>query len=195
MKIEAEYEAKTLLSKEHYDQLMQHYPDALNHIEEQTNYYFDTADQQFKSQHSALRIRQIAQENVLTAKIRIQDYHQEVTLPLTDAQVGEILATGTLHLPDDFQQLLHSYGMVGHLACAKLCTHFHTKRAELKVGTLTLCFDAVTFKDHSDYEFEVEAQSSEQASYALRKILTTYDIPYIKSEPKIARALKTYTTP
>lgn len=191
MKLEKEFEAKTLVSEHDFYKLIRHYPNALKHSEVQTNYYFDTPNQTFKNHHSALRIRQTENDLVLTAKIKIDNHHQEIHYSLSPAELQQALESKQIKLPENFRNQLSDFGINDSLEDIQIITQFTTKRSEMKLDESILFFDQVTFsgEGHKDYELEVEAPSKEKAEMILKNILEAYEVPYHPSRPKIARAL------
>ena len=84
-----ERELKSLINKQVYDNLMNSYDFHKSII--QTNTYFDTANQDVKKQHGAVRIRTIENKKIFTLKIKKDEYtHYEFEKEISTENINEI---------------------------------------------------------------------------------------------------------
>ena len=84
-----ERELKLLINKQVYDNIMNSYDFHKSII--QTNTYFDTANQDVKKQHGAVRIRTIENKKIFTLKIKKDEYtHYEFEKEISTENINEI---------------------------------------------------------------------------------------------------------
>ncbi|HLQ41132.1 MAG TPA: CYTH domain-containing protein, partial [Tetragenococcus sp.] len=91
-----EIEFKNLLTKNEYLAILaKEFPDASDkkngHAIHQSNYYFDTINQDLKKQHSALRVRVTDSYNEMTLKVPYQGFLMENNLHLSNNKASEII--------------------------------------------------------------------------------------------------------
>ena len=158
-----ERELKLLINKQVYDNIMNSYDFHKSII--QTNTYFDTANQDVKKQHGAVRIRTIENKKIFTLKIKKDEYtHYEFEKEISTENINEI---------EDPEIL-----------------NFTTLRNVYEFENGELCLDKTTFKNHIDYEIEYEYTSDHDGIQFFNSILDQYGLKWQKNCPsKIARAM------
>ncbi len=172
-----EHEAKSLISKLEFEKLLKKYN--LNQYIHQENIYFESIDNYFKNNNSALRIRNYNNLRYeLTIKIKDQNMtNQEYNYPLTKAQFDQI--KNTYKLPEyDYPFLIPTLTS---------CVSTATKRYQLPYAGHLVELDYTIFNQSSDYEIEVEAKSADIASRIMNEFLAENSLTFSKSMPKIAR--------
>ncbi len=171
-----EYEAKALISKNDYDKLISANK-IINSIS-QSNIYFETDDEWFKHNKSALRIRQISlKPTILTIKIQIEDGNIEHNYELSSEQTKCLLnelKVPNFDFPISFPRLTKKYPIV-------------TKRKTFEFEGAIVEIDETSFGDVIDYEIEIEASSLAVANNKLANLAKKFDIQLNNSAPKIAR--------
>lgn len=184
---ELEIELKSLITATQFVQLNQHF--AFTSAFTQTNYYFDTPDQQLYRQHCGLRLRVFADYAEQTLKVPTSESStiQHELLEITDhlssgfAAHKQLLSTGQVALAlaernIDFNQLA---------IFAKATTQ--RQIAQLTVGNLTL--DHTYYpNDVSDYEIELETQTPAAAQEFFADLLAQFKIHATPVVNKVARA-------
>ena len=191
-----EIEFKNLLTKEEYLTLLaKEFPkDSIQREKyaiEQTNYYFDTSNQDLKKQNSALRIRVTKSYNEMTFKIPYQGFLLENTLHLSDNDTSEIINNKQIILssfnsPDnDFSFLDKEIKDSTYY----LFNSFQTKRFEKPVKSHLIVLDMTIFQNGViHYELEVESNDENEGREFFESILRKYGVPIRKASPKIQRA-------
>ncbi len=171
-----EYEAKALISFEDYTKLISSYEiiETIN----QTNIYFETADDWFKHNKSALRVRTIeGKPAVLTLKQKIKDGNIEHDFPLSSEEKSLLINQFTLpetELPFTDIILSKQFKM-------------GTIRSKFLYNGLTIEIDQTDFNGIIDYEIEIEAPNIKIANEAIKQLAQENNISLHPSAPKIAR--------
>lgn len=174
-----ERELKLLINKQVYNNIMNSYDFHKSII--QTNTYFDTANQDVKKQHGAVRIRTIENKKIFTLKIKKDEYtHYEFEKEISTENINEIEDPETLNWFNQYQipKNLHPTAT------------FTTLRNVYEFENGELCLDKTTFKNHIDYEIEYEYTSDHDGIQFFNSILEQYGLKWQKNCPsKIARAM------
>lgn len=174
-----ERELKLLINKQVYDNIMNSYDFHKSII--QTNTYFDTANQNVKKQHGAVRIRTIENKKIFTLKIKKDEYtHYEFEKEISSENINEIEDPEILNWFNQYQipKNLHP------------TANFTTLRNVYEFENGELCLDKTTFKNYVDYEIEYEYTSDHDGIQFFNSILDQYGLKWQKNCPsKIARAM------
>ena len=174
-----EKELKLLINKQVYDNIMNSYDFHKSII--QTNTYFDTANQDVKKQHGAVRIRTIENKKIFTLKIKKDEYtHYEFEKEISAENINEIEDPEILNWFNQYRipKNLHP------------TANFTTLRNVYEFENGELCLDKTTFKNHIDYEIEYEYTSDHDGIQFFNSILDQYGLKLQKNCPsKIARAM------
>lgn len=174
-----ERELKLLINKQVYDNIMNSYDFHKSII--QTNTYYDTANQDVKKQHGAVRIRTIENKKIFTLKIKKDEYtHYEFEKEISTENINEIEDPEILNWFNQYQipKNLHP------------TANFTTLRNVYEFENGELCLDKTTFKNHIDYEIEYEYTSDHDGIQFFNSILEQYGLKWQKNCPsKIARAM------
>lgn len=156
----------------------------------QSNYYFDTKNQDLKNQHSALRVRVTDSYNEMTLKEPHEGFLLETNLHLSDNNVSEIINNQQIILSsfissDNFPLLKN----ITKDSIFYLFNSFHTKRMEKQLGPHLIVLDQTVFQNGlTDYELEVESTDAKEGKQFFDSILQKYAIPTRAASPKIRRA-------
>lgn len=188
MSEEIEIEFKSMLTKDEYTELLRYYNITDEQFVIQTNLYFDTADFQLKQHVMGLRIRRFAAKAEATLKIPRTVGLLEVTDPLTIADVDHAVeneqfvsqATEILKRLKQLNISLLDLHLIGKLI---------TKRAEFTITEGKLALDESWYGEQHDYELELEVPDSNYNEGDFNQLLKKFDLPYRKTQNKIARAV------
>lgn len=164
-----ERELKLLINKQVYDNIMNSYDFHKSII--QTNTYFDTANQDVKKQHGAVRIRTIENKKIFTLKIKKDEYtHYEFEKEISSENINEIEDPEILNWFNQYQipKNLHP------------TANFTTLRNVYEFENGELCLDKTTFKNHVDYEIEYEYTSDHDGIQFFNSILDQYGLKWQK---------------
>lgn len=167
-----ERELKLLINKQVYDNIMNSYDFHKSII--QTNTYFDTANQDVKKQHGAVRIRTIENKKIFTLKIKKDEYtHYEFEKEISTENINEIKDPEILNWFNQYQipKNLHPTAT------------FTTLRNVYEFENGELCLDKTTFKNHIDYEIEYEYTSDHDGIQFFNSILKQYGLNWQKIAP------------
>ena len=177
---EIEKEFKNLLTKEHYDALVNDYKEVFTKDVTQTNSYYDYEG--------------LLQEHKMALRIRIVKGKEtgEITLkiPQSSLEVLEYNHDKQFTLPTSLQEALEGKGITIQTVnqTALLTTH----RLE---GALSenewLVLDESHYNGKVDFEMEMEVRSLELGEPVFLGILAKYNIERRQAESKIKRALST----
>ena len=186
-----EIEAKCLITKEEYNQVIDFYKaDKIKKIK-QTNYYIDTEDLKLKQFGMALRIREKENDFELTLKAPLAEGLLEKNEIISWKQYETYKEDNVF--PDcplvDFIKMLNI-----KVEDLKILTQLTTDRIEIKdideSGVLSI--DKNSYNNVIDYELEFEGPSIEKASAVLEKICLDAKINYIaNTKSKQSRAMET----
>lgn len=188
MKQNLEIEFKTLLSKENYLKLLNHFE--FEEYVTQENFYFDTPDFKLKEKNYGLRTRILNNTGEITLKTP-KGPHQliETNYYLNTKKTKEFLKKQNLIYSPKIATLLKNinvdYNDLQYFA--KLKTERFIKKLSPKA---TIMLDKSLSYGYFDYELEIEFSSSENAEKLFYEFLNTFSLPYIKADNKITRAIK-----
>lgn len=186
-----EIELKTLITKTEYQQIQNHFE--FKEPFSQTNYYFDTPDQQLYQQHCGLRLRIFTDHAEQTLKIPTQKKtpinHQllEISdrLTLDFAQHKTLLTTG--QVADALAKRQINMNQLQIFATATTLRRI----AKLAVGDLIL--DQTTYPNGScDYELELETTTPQAAQSFFTDLLQQFQITASPVTNKVARAVQNF---
>ncbi len=176
MKSHLEIEYKTLITKQQFLTLINHFKEAS--CIHQTNIYFDTTPS-LKERGMACRIRQIKNQYIFTLKIKQEAAVQEIetvidSLSLDHPSISEILTTYSI-------SELHE------------CGRLDTVRHQVSLAKGDLCIDANTYNGKEDFEVEYELHDGiENDLDFFIGLLHQFSIQYTPNKvSKIERCLST----
>lgn len=179
-----EIEFKNLLTKKTYDKLLTTLPYE-QHTVIQTNYYFDTKDQQLHKQKCALRIREKNNQYTATLKEPYEQGVLETNDIIDDAIKRSWLNNKPVSTPNIFKQLtlrnttanqLHYFGSL------------QTKRTNFYVNErIEIALDHNFYQGYEDYEIEVEVVNFHEGKDFFETLLKDYQIKRIETPAKIQR--------
>lgn len=180
---EIEIELKTMLTKEEFERLNELLPFPKIAIQ-QINHYFETENFSLKEKQSALRIRQIDNEYVLTLK----EPHK-----LGILETHDILTEGMFHDWVEGRRFEGS-NVVKRLNSLNIKLNdlqyygsLTTERKTFIQDQVSYMLDYSYYHGQSDYELEIEASTKAEATLAMKEILEQFHIVEKKAIPKIAR--------
>ncbi len=169
-----EIEAKALLTKAQYNQVLQHFNLDVADGYIQKNYYIDTENRDLRKLGLSLRIRKlngyIMQFKLPMAEGLLEKSQNLVRDDFDLFQKKQIFPEGDI---SDFIESL--YINPGDL---KIIASLSTLRIEKEYEDLTLAIDENRYGDQQDYELEMEATSMQKAKTLLKKICDEVGIPY-----------------
>ncbi len=176
--MEREYEAKALVSQTDFEKLKGRFEiiDTVN----QTNIYFETKDNFFKANNSALRIRLKNDTYQLTIKKRDADGNTEWNYQISKNIANNIINTKSINLANwefPFNEELHELNIYT----------IKTTRFCLKYNNYIIEADETLFNKTIDYELEIEAESLKLANALLTDLQKSTHINLLPSKAKIAR--------
>lgn len=184
-----ERELKTLLSKAEYDKLytyfnLQNQPKII-----QSNYYYDTADEIFKQNNSALRLRvfdngssewTIKERVSELESIELTQFNREKAIDVPQALNEDIIYSA------DIQEFIASRNIVW--TDIKRTMSLITERYNIDVPYGLYALDYTQYPQAEDYELELESQDIEVALEQFNSLLASVDISYKQAETKLSRA-------
>lgn len=172
-----EFEKKGLITKQDYDKVLKN--NTISSETFQTNYYFETEDDYFKKNHSALRVRLTDEYCELTLKIRNDLSNIEYNHNIDDETF--------FHLINNFDipKVILTY-IDEDVELAKIIS-FETKRSVIEYKDHKIEVDLTDFGSNIDYEIEVEGENMKMATKIFNAFLKENKIEYRESKPKIAR--------
>lgn len=176
MNRQLEIEYKTLVTREQFHRLMDFFP--FNASKKQKNTYFDTKDSQLQKQHWMVRIREVGQTFIFTAKFPVELGHDEVEFELTSFDIDDsrILA------------LLEHHQITGKLYPIGTTT---TIRSMYCDSFGCWCLDQTFFDNTMDFEIEYELHAGIfDAKKHYLETLLSLDIEFSKAKSKFARMLE-----
>ncbi|MFC0189108.1 CYTH domain-containing protein [Fictibacillus aquaticus] len=184
MKQELEIEFKNIVSKNHFQTLMNHFNITKENLKEQTNHYFDTSSFSLKAQRSALRIRKKEDSYVLTLKQPSGQHLLESNQPISKETLEQMLASDSF--PDGgIKELIQSMGidpeLIQYLGTLK------TFRAKIPYDGGLLFFDESHYLGTIDYEIEYECDDDKKGKETFKALMTSHSIPIVKTANKIQR--------
>lgn len=185
-----EIEFKNLLTEEKYDKILESaFSDNKKKKITQSNYYFDTKNQDLKALDSALRIRLTDSFNELTLKSPSRGFLLETNVSLSDNESSGILEAKELKLSSYISDL--NFVDITEDTIFYLFNSFETVRYEKQVDEHLIVLDQTTFQNGQiDFELEVESMDADTGKEFFNQLLKGYSIPVRPALPKIARAEK-----
>lgn len=189
-----EIEFKSQLTEAEFIALVQTFPDA-HHLCQQ-NTYFDTADEQLKKAHCALRLRKFLKDGTgeWTLKRKNELGHLEINFSLTKEACAKAEQKGLATLPACIKKELNPLEIVfkdlKETACLK------TERWEKKLNNNTeIMLDKSSYYGYTDYELEMEVKNRELGKQAFEHFLAQHQLSFRPSPNKIQRALTAKKNP
>lgn len=175
--MEIEIESKALISQENYNDLLQKY-DIISSLT-QVNHYFETEDQEFLANNSAMRVRVKNDTYELTLKIKALHKNIEHNFMIKKQQFEEILETRLI--PNEIHELIN--------IDSKLTRYdvISTTRNIFMYMDHKIEVDMTNFNPEVDYEIEIESDSIETANLIMQNLLSDNEIPFNSSVTKLAR--------
>lgn len=186
---ELEIEFKTLLSASDYQKIYQHYQFDKQSFTDQTNIYFDTADQQLRQKRFGLRIRQFEKDGELTLKCPTEGLSLlEITDYLSLEQLTTLLERKSILKNGAVGTALESHGI--SIESLQPIARLRTKRYEIQLPIGLLALDESWYGQAHDYELELEVTDETQGKHDFEQLLAKFNIIQTPSENKIIRAIK-----
>lgn len=149
-----EFEKKGLLTKSEYDAILKN-NDVVGEII-QTNYYFETSDNYFKNNNSALRVRLTDNHCELTLKIRNNLSNIEYNHEIDDHLFFDMI--NNLKMPEIMNRYIDSDVVLDSVI------KMVTKRSIIIYNGSKIEIDKTDFGNIIDYEVEVEGKNMKEAS-------------------------------
>lgn len=184
-----ERELKTLLSKAEYDKLYTYFNLKNQPKIIQSNYYYDTADEIFKQNNSALRLRvfdngssewTIKERVSELESIELTQFNREKVIDVPQALNEDIIYSA------DIQEFIASKNIVW--TDIKRTMSLITERYNIDVPYGLYALDYTQYPQAEDYELELESQDIEVALEHFNSLLASVDISYKQAETKLSRA-------
>ena len=170
-----EIEFKTLITKEKYEELVKIF-DLADNIFAQTNFYFDTENEDIINNKSVLRIRQKGEQFKLTLKSHAEVGADETHIFLNKTQALDMLENG------------FNASLIGFDAFVKKIAELTTYRVRTPYKNGIIFFDKSVYYGHVDYEIEYEVDYVDQGQIDFNAFLNEYNIPFKESIRKSKRA-------
>lgn len=190
MQQEIEIEFKNILEKPEFERLCSIFHVTDDCFKQQTNYYFDTDDDDIKANQSALRIRLKTGHYQLTIKQPHTEGLLETHQTLDEAEVKKMIETGKMPSGAVQTLLIKANIPTDRLRYLGSLT---TDRAQFPYKDGELFLDHSTYLNHDDYELEFEVRDKESGSKMFDHLLTAYDITKRETRNKIMRFLNRMT--
>ncbi len=174
-----EIEQKALITKEEHDRLVQEHQ-VIKTIE-QSNIYFDTDEDYFKTLSSALRVRKIEDKYELTLKIKAAqngghtEHNFEIDRETLDYMIHEQRVPHQLYNIVDKHLILTKHAIIV------------TERKLINFDNHIVELDLTDFGNKIDYEIEIESEDLNTATSTMDKFLKENNIEFRKSSSKIKR--------
>ncbi len=173
-----ELEQKAKLTKQEHDLLLSKY-DIIKTIE-QTDIYFDTMDDYFKTLSSALRVRMIDDKLQLTLKIKAAqsghtEYNYDIEVDVLEDMLKKQKLPKQLH---DIADKHITLTKVSKIVTTRKVFNFSDHQVEL---------DETNFGDVTDYEVEIESTDLNRAAKVMNSLLNENNITFSESCSKIKR--------
>lgn len=172
-----EFEKKGLITKEAYEKILKN--NTVSTETFQTNYYFETEDDYFKKNNSALRVRLTDEYCELTLKIRNDLSNIEYNHLIDDETFFNLINNF------DIPEVIHNY-IDQNVKLFKMIS-FETKRSVINYKDHKIEVDLTDFGNKIDYEIEVEGENMKVATKIFNLFLKDNKTEYLESKPKIAR--------
>ncbi len=163
-----EIEAKVLVSKEEYNQVIKNLHLDTYYKFKQTNYYIDSDEYDIKKNGFALRVREKNQEFELTLKTPLSEGLLEKNENIS-WQVFEDLRDNNIFPEGGIKKFLLILGI--DVSKLKIITSLTTERIRIEYQNEHVVVDKSTYNGQVDYELEAESTSMDNARELLRKVL------------------------
>lgn len=180
---EIEIEYKALLTQAQFMEILHAYPFPKEPVL-QTNHYFETEDFALKDMASALRIREISGEYVITLKEAKSDHVLE-THDTIDKETFTAWKNGHITFAHASGKALKRLGIKAEEL--RYVGALTTSRYSFTEAAVTYCLDKSEYANQVDYELEIEEASPGQAKAIFDQIVAQTGMTNIVSETKIAR--------
>jgi uncharacterized protein YjbK len=172
-----EHEAKALINETEFINLMNKLNPNLK--ASQVNYYFETRDQYFKNNRSALRVRVIDKNYQLTLKINNGDHNIEHNFDIDYLIFDKMINQG--QLPHEILTILNLNLVLFQVFVIE------TNRYVYPYQNHMIELDHSKFLNTIDFELEVEAESLSIANDILNAFCNEHNLNPLPSRAKIAR--------
>ncbi|MGL5020447.1 MAG: CYTH domain-containing protein [Mycoplasmatales bacterium] len=172
-----EFEKKGIISEDDFFKIIK--KTKVKEIITQDNYYFETSDEFFKNNNSALRVRVKNDAYELTLKVQRELGNLEYNYDISKEEFTKMKIT--MKLPKVLHKYIDSTLTFDNIKIIK------TDRHIIEFNQHIIELDKTTFMNSIDYEIEVEAENLNQAQKIMDQFTGYVDIKYNESMPKIAR--------
>lgn len=173
-----ELEQKALITEQQHDSLLNKYE--IIDTKVQTNIYFETEDDYFKTLSSALRVRIIDNKYQLTLKIKAaQAGHTEYNYEIERSELENMMQTKQVP-----KQLSHMITKGILLTRHAIIT---TERKTFNYLDHIVELDKTDFGDNIDYEIEIESTDFSRATKTMDALLKENEIEFKPGCSKIKR--------
>lgn len=166
-----EFEAKALLKKSDYENLINNY---LEDTYVQTNYYIDYSDLSL-SKRFGIRIREKNKTFELTIKIKNKDNNLEINQNISKNQFNNFKENNIFPKGEVFDKLID---LNVNISLLKIFGSITTSRKDIKFKNCLISIDKSEYNNVMDYEIECESSSLENASKALMEFLNENGIEF-----------------
>ena len=174
-------EFKTLLTKEEYERLVEHFGNKQGDL--QTNYYFDTKRFTLKASDAILRVKE--RQTMTIALERNKGYAlQKTKADFSKELLEQFKAEGVCpveSLKNELEDIIKDQKLNNFMTLS-------TYRISLLYKNGKLCLDKCTYCGTEDYELEYEASSHDKGKLEFIEIIKELGITYKKSQLKLKRA-------
>lgn len=171
-----EIEAKVLIEKDGYDQLVEKFSSVDNKVYRQDNYYIDTPNFDVVENKMGLRVRRKDNGYIeMTVKDKLKEGKLEVNQELSEEQFAGFLA-GKLPSGEVLDYIQKRVPI--KLDELKFYAELITYRLDLNYKSSLISIDKSLYNGIIDYEVEAESTSMEQAKKELHEFLDKEKILY-----------------
>ncbi|PLS02918.1 CYTH domain-containing protein [Neobacillus cucumis] len=179
-----EIEFKNMLTKAEYERILSEFNIVENQIITQENFYFDTPAFALKKAKSALRIRKIGMNYMMTLKQPREIGLLETNQVLTSEEASE--ATNKGRLPNgQIKQLIEQIHIP--FASIEYFGSLITNRVEFPYKDGILVLDHSLYLQKEDYEMEYEVVNYQEGLKNFQTLLEQFGIPERRTENKVHR--------
>ncbi len=169
-----EIEAKALLTRSQYNQVLQHFNLDVADGYIQKNYYIDTENRDLRKLGLSLRIRKL-NGYIMQFKLPMAEGLLEKSQNLVRDQF-DLFQKKHVFPEGDISDFIESLYI--NPSDLKIIASLSTLRIEKEYEDLTLAIDENRYGEQQDYELEMEATSMQKAKALLKKICDEVGIPY-----------------
>lgn len=193
--IENEFESRLIIPFDKYQLLLNKYLDLFPNTKSivQTNFYFDTDEQNIIKSGSVLRIRVIEETNKIqiTYKQAGKNGDKEFTQFLTSKEQVSTIRNTEIFPDGDAINALNENGYSGNQF--SYCGEIKTTRYEFHEKDGLVVLDKNEFSGTIDYNLEVESNSKEAAIKMVKELCDEFGIVYKSDDvSKSKRAVDAY---